>query len=364
MGVRALMATRVLVLVGTKKGGFILESDAERRQWELRGPVCGGWPIYHFSFDRASRTLYAGGGDEWYGAAVWRSDDLGESWSHSSEGLSYGEGGPNIKAVWSVAAAHGTVYAGVEPAGLFASQDGGQSWRQVSGLREHPSQATWMPGGGGLCLHSIVPHPADPKRLWVGISAVGTFYSEDGGATWAARNRGVRADFLPDPNVETGHCVHNLQLSSNGAEYLFQQNHCGVYRSVDGGLSWQEITAGLPSSFGFPMAVHPREAKTIFVLPLNGDIAGRFMPDARAAVWRSRDGGDRWERLSNGLPQKDAYFGVLRQALATDRLDPAGVYFGTGGGHFFASADEGESWQELATYLPPIWSVEAMVIED
>lgn len=358
------MATRVLVLVGTKKGGFILESDERRREWRVSGPHCDTWPIYHLKADPITQTLYAGGGNEWFGAAVWRSDDLGRTWSHSSQGLSYGEGGPTIKAVWSVAAAHGTVYAGVEPAGLFASRDGGATWQHVDGLREHPSRPTWTPGGGGLCLHSIVPHPADQDRLWVAISAVGTFYTEDGGATWTPRNRGVRADFLPDPSVETGHCVHNLQLSSNGAGHLYQQNHCGLYRSADDGMTWQEITAGLPSQFGFPLAVHPHDPKTIFALPLNGDIAGRYMPDAQAAVWRSRDGGDRWQRLSSGLPQTNAYFGVLRQAMATDRLDPAGVYFGTGGGHLFASSDEGESWQEVATYLPPISSVETLVIED
>jgi photosystem II stability/assembly factor-like uncharacterized protein len=357
------MSAKVLLLVGTKKGGFILESDAERQEWRLREPVCQAWPINHFNADPAHGTLYAAGGNEWYGAAVWRSTDLGETWSHSSEGLNYGEGGPDVKTAWSVAPSNGLVYAGVEPAGLFASEDGGSTWRHVSGLREHPSCPTWMPGGGGLCLHSIVPHPGDPRQLWVAISAAGTFYTADGGATWTAQNRGVRADYAPEKYPETGQCVHNLQVAPGRPERLYQQNHCGVYRSDDGGASWQEITAGLPSQFGFPAAVHPRQPETVYVIPLNADIAGRYMPEGKAAVWRSRDAGARWERLSAGLPQEHAYLGVLRQAMSIDRFDPVGIYFGTGTGHLYASSDEGESWRSIADYLPPITSVEVAVMD-
>jgi photosystem II stability/assembly factor-like uncharacterized protein len=358
------MAQRVLVLLGTKKGGFILEADAGRREWRLSGPLCDTWPINHFSFDPASGTLYAAGGSEWYGAAVWRSDDLGRTWSHSSEGLGYGEGGPDVKTVWSVRAAHGKLYAGVEPAGLFVSENGGRTWAHVRGLREHPSRPMWMPGGGGLILHEIVGHPTDPQQLWVAISAVGTFHTADGGASWTPRNAGVRADFLPEKYPELGQCVHGLALAAGSSELLYQQNHCGMYRSPDGGASWQEITRGLPSQFGFPIALHPRDPDTLYLAPLNGDDQGRYMPDARAAVWRSRDRGDTWQRLAEGLPQDNIYFGAYRQALATDPLSPAGVYLGTSGGHLFASPDEGDSWRTIASFLPTIWSVEVAVVED
>ena len=363
------MGQKVLLLVGTKKGGFILESDGDRREWRMREPVCVGWPVYHMLYDPNSRAVYAAGGSEWYGAAVWRSADLGESWSHSSEGLSYGEGEPTIKTVWSLAPADGNgtgkpaLYAGVEPAGLFRSEDCGASWRHVDGLRDHPSRPNWQAGGGGLCLHSIVAHPSDPKQVWVGISSVGTFHTGDGGTTWTPRNKNVRADFMPERYPEVGQCVHHLLMAPGRPERLYQQNHCGVYRSSDGGASWDEITPGLPSQFGFPMAAHPRDPETVYVIPLDGDDQGRFMPKGKAAVWRSRDGGSHWERRDAGLPQEGAYFGVLRQAMAVDPLDRAGVYFGTSGGHLFGSADEGESWQEIATYLPPIWSVETAVID-
>jgi photosystem II stability/assembly factor-like uncharacterized protein len=357
------VSSKVLVLIGTRKGAFILESDARRQEWGLRGPFCEAWPINHFIADPARATLHAGGGSEWYGAAVWRSADLGATWSHSSEGLNYGEDGPDLKTVWSVAPSNGTLYAGVEPAGLFASQDGGDTWSHVRGLREHPSRPNWMPGNGGLCLHSIVPHPTDHQQVWVGISAVGTFHTSDGGATWTPQNRGVRADFLPDKYPETGQCVHNLQLSPSQPERLYQQNHCGVYRSDDGGAYWQEISAGLPSDFGFPVAVHPRQSETLYVIPLSGEDNSRTMPEGKTAVWRSRDGGECWERLTAGLPQEHAHLGVLRQGMAADRLDPAGIYFGTSTGHVFASADEGESWTEIASYLPAILSVEVAVMD-
>lgn len=360
------MAKKVLVLLGTKKGAFILESDARRRSWELRGPFCETWPLKHVIGDPSNGVIYAAGGNEWFGPAVWKSTDLGKTWTHSSEGLSYGEGQDPIKAAWSLARGQGnTLFAGVEPAGLFRSDDGGQSWTHVAGLREHPSRPQWQPGGGGLILHSIVPHPNDENQIWVAISTAGVFYSADAGESWAPRNRGTRADYMPDDQKypELGQCVHCIVMAPGTSERLYQQNHCGMYRSDDGGRNWVSIENGLPSSFGFPAAAHPRDPDTLYLVPLNGDIAGRFMPDAKAAVWRTRDGGATWQDLREGLPQRNAFLGVLRQALATDTLDPAGVYFGTSSGAVFASADEGESWNCIALHLPTITSVETLVVD-
>ena len=359
------MAEKVLVLIGTKKGAFLLESDKARRSWSLRGPFCDTWPINHIAADPETGIIYAGGGNEWFGPAVWKSTDLGESWTHSSEGLAYPEGETPVKTVWSIAPRNGRIYSGVEPAGLFVSEDKGESWSHVQGLRDHPSREHWQPGGGGLILHSIVPHAADPGQIWVGISTAGVFHTADGGKSWEPRNQGTRCDFLPEDQryPEFGQCVHCVVAASGMPERLYQQNHCGMYRSDDGGKSWVSIEEGLPSSFGFPAAAHPRDPGTVFLLPLNGDIKGRYVPDGAAAVWRTRDGGTNWQALREGLPQQNAFIGVLRQAMATDRLDPAGVYFGSSSGSLFASPDEGESWACIAEHLPAISSVETLVID-
>ena len=359
------MTEKVLVLLGTKKGAFILESDRERRAWDLRGPFCEHWPMNHVKADPATGTIYGGGGNEWFGPAVWKSEDLGESWTHSSEGLAYETGAAPIKSVWSVAPCGSCLYAGVEPAGLFRSDDGGQSWRHIAGLQQHPTRPHWQPGGAGLILHSLVPHPTDPRQIWIGISAAGVFHTADGGETWEPRNTGTRCDFLPEEQryPEFGQCVHNLVMAPGMPDRLYQQNHCGMYRSDDGGRHWQSIEAGLPSSFGFPAAAHPVDPATLFLLPLNGDVKGRYCPDGKAAVWRTRDQGMSWQALREGLPQKNVFFGVLRQAMATDRLTPAGVYFGTTGGALYASADEGEGWRRIAEHLPAILSVETLVVE-
>lgn len=359
------MAQKLLILLGTKKGAFILESDGDRRAFELRGPYCETWPINHVVGDPATGAIHAAGGDAWFGPAVWTTGDFGKSWTHSSDGLAYAEGEDPIKSVWSLSKADDALYAGVEPAGLFRSEDGGTTWAHVAGLRDHPTRTEWNPGGAGLILHAIVPDPKDTRRLWVAISAAGVFHSADRGATWEPRNRGTRADYNPEDQryPEVGQCVHGLTMAAGMPDRLYQQNHCGMYRSDDGGRQWHSIEAGLPSTFGFPAAAHPRDPDTLYLCPLNGDIAGRYMPDARAAVWRTRDGGASWRDLREGLPQSNVFFGVLRQALATDRLAPAGVYFGTNSGELYASADEGESWRRIAQHLPMITSVETMVVE-
>jgi photosystem II stability/assembly factor-like uncharacterized protein len=357
------MTQRTLVLVGTPKGAFILESDAARRDWSVRGPLCDGWPVHDISVEPGTNALLAGAGSPWFGPAVWRSEDLGETWTHSSEGITYGDDGPKIETVWNVIRGVDAIYAGVQPAGLFRSVDDGRTWSHVEGLRNHPSRPAWQPGAGGLILHTIVPHPSDAERMWVGISAVGVFETQDGGESWATRNTGVRAEFNPGNRYpEFGQCVHKLVLADDG-ERLYQQNHCGVYRSTDGGAHWEEITGSLPSDFGFVMAAHPRDPMTAWTIPLTDPMNGRLMIDGAAAVWRTEDGGDSWIRSGDGLPQKDAYVGVLREAMAVDRHDSVGVYFGTSTGQLYGSADEGHTWSRIADNMPPIWSVETLVVD-
>ena len=359
------MAQKLHLLIGTKKGAFLLDGDAGRGSWTLRGPCCEAWPITHVVADPARGIIYGAGGNEWFGPAVWKSEDLGATWTHSSEGLAYPEGEDPIKAVWSLAPDRGGLYAGVEPAGLFRSEDAGRTWRHLAGLRDHPSRPEWQPGGGGLILHHVLPHPEDEGQIWVAISTGGVFHSADGGETWAPRNKGTRNDFSPEDQryPEYGQCVHSMVMAAGRTERLYQQNHCGMYRSDDGGQSWDSMEAGLPSTFGFPAVAHPRDPETLFLVPLNGDAQGRFMPDGQTAVWRTRDGGATWQDLRAGLPQENAFLGVLRQALATDPLVPAGVYFGTTSGALFASADEGETWRCIVQHLPAITSVETLMVE-
>ncbi len=358
------MAARIRILLGTRKGLFILESGPDRRRWELRGPFCETWPIHHAIGDPTTGTIFAAGGNAWFGPAVWRSDDLGATWTHSSHGLTYGQGEVPVTSVWSLATRNGILFAGVDPAGLFRSEDRGCSWRHVAGLRNHESRPQWQPGAGGLILHAILPHPEDPDQIWVAISAAGVFHTSDGGETWAPRNRGTRCDFNPPESryPEVGQCVHGLAMAAGQPMRLYQQNHCGMYRSDDGGLSWSSIELGLPSDFGFPVLAHPRDPDTLFLLPLNGAAIGRYVPEARAAVWRSRDGGASWRDLRAGLPQQNAFFGVLRQAMAADALEPLGVYFGTSTGGLYASVGEGDAWSCIAEHLPPISSVETLVL--
>lgn len=358
------MSQRVLLMVGTVKGGFLLESDEHRIDWKVRGPFCNGWEVSHMSLDPATGSIVAAGYSEIWPKtipAVWRSADLGETWTRSDAGLSYGEDEPTLKRIWNLTAAHGALYAGVEPAGLFRSDDGGENWNHIAALREHPTRPNWYPGNGGLCLHSLVAHPSDPDQLWVGTSAAGIFYTADGGKSWEPRIQGTRDPYAPRGERSWGGCVHKLVRAGDEPLLLYHQFHTGVYRSENGGELWQEITGNLPSDFGFPMIVHPRDRQTVYVVPLDGE--GRVMPKGKGQIYRSRDGGVNWTPLTEGLPPQHAYFNVLREGMAMDSLDPAGIYFGTNTGQLFASATEGDSWRMIADFLPRIFSVETALVE-
>lgn len=356
------MAKKVVLLVGTKKGLFLAESDEQRASWDVRGPFCDAWPVNHAAYDPATNTIYAAGLNAWFGPAIWKSTDLGTSWSHSSEGLTYGEGADPLTAAWLIKPAGHVVYAGVEPAGLFKSSDGGVNWEQVQGLRDHPSRPHWQPGGGGLMVHTMEVDPRDPNHMYVGISVAGVFETTDGGATWAPRNNGVDFDF-PTEVPDIANCAHHFELDRKEPDVIFQQSHAGMFISRDRGANWTRVESGLPSTFGFPAVSHPHKAGCYYIAPLNGDQVGRFMPDGATAIYRTQDYGQSWEPLRTGLPQEGAYFGVLRQAMATDGLKPPGIYAGSSTGHLFASADEGESWSEIASYFPMISSIEAYVVE-
>ncbi|MBX5473930.1 MAG: exo-alpha-sialidase [Thermoleophilia bacterium] len=355
---------RTLLVIGTRKGCFLLESD-DRRRFALRGPFCEGWPVYHAVYDPDSGAIYAAAASEWHGSAVWRSADLGETWRHSSEGLAYADGGRKLSKVSTLAVAHGRVLAGVEAVGIFESRDGGETWSLLSALEGQPGRERWDDPAsqppGRLGVAAILPDPDEPARFWATVQGIGVFETADDGRTWTPRNRGLRAEW-PREHEEVGFCVHKLVRSSADGDRMYQQNHCGVHRSDDGGLSWVEITEGLPSDFGFAAAAHPHDRDTFYVVPLDPG-HGRCMPEGRAAVWRTRDAGSSWQRLDRGLPQQSAYLGVLREAMAIDASDTPGLYVGTSTGQVFASADEGERWSEIASYLPPISSVEVAILD-
>jgi photosystem II stability/assembly factor-like uncharacterized protein len=356
---------KTLLLIGTRKGAFVLESE-DRRDWTLRGPLCESWPVYHAIHDAKSGALYAAAASEWHGSAVWRSTDLGETWALSSEGIGYGDDDPRkVSKVSSLAVSDGRLLVGVEAPGIFESTDGGESWSLLSTLAGQPGSELWDDPAnqppGHLGISALLTEPDDAAHFWAIVQGIGIFETDDGGTSWTPRNKGLRADW-PRVHEEVGFCVHRLVRSPSDPDRMYQQNHVGMHRSDDAGHTWQEISDGLPTEFGFAAAVHPHDRDTFYVIPLDPGHA-RCMPDGQAAVWRTRDGGSSWQKLTRGLPQEHAHLGVLRAAMAIDRDDLPGLYFGTSTGQLFASTDEGDSWTELADHLPPIWSVEVARID-
>ena len=392
----------IRVLVGTKKGAFILTADGAREKWSVAGPYFAGWEVYHLKGSPVdSDRIYAAQHNDWFGQIIQRSNDGGATWEQpgsdpSSTQESPGgtdepampQGQSNLFAYdtseesgrpltthqWYDGTQHpwefarvwhlepsltdpDVVYAGVEDAALFRSTDGGQSWHELAGLRGHDTGAAWSPGAGGMCLHTILLDPADPERIFAAISAAGSFRTEDGGKTWTPINRGLSSNFMPDPTADVGHCVHRLAMHPSNPDRLFMQKHWDVMRSDDAGANWYEISGNLPSDFGFPIDVHAHEPETIYVVPIKSD-SEHFPPEGKLRVYRSRTGGHEWEALSNGLPQKNCYVNVLRDAMAVDSLDPCGIYFGTTGGQVYVSPDGGDRWDAIVRDLPSVLSVE------
>jgi photosystem II stability/assembly factor-like uncharacterized protein len=361
----------VLVLVGTMKGAFLVRSNAARSRWETGGPWFPGQAVYAMAYDARAgrRRLWAGTGSMHWGAVLRSSDDFGKTWTNpEAANVRFpAESGVSLKQIWQIRPGRAdepdTLYCGVEPAALFESHDAGATWSLNRGLFDHPHRPMWQPGGGGLCLHTIVPDPVDRRRLMVAISTGGVYRSDDGGRSWQVKNKGVRADFMPDKYPEFGQCVHKVVVHPARPERLFLQNHWGLYRSDDGGDSWRDIANGVPSDFGFAMVIHPHDPDTVYIVPIESD-EFRCTPEGKLRVYRTRDGGASWEALTRGLPQKDALETVLRDAMAADPLNPAGIYFGTRSGQLWGSNDGGTSWSLIRSGLPPIVCVRAVVVGD
>ena len=367
----------VRVLVGTRKGAFVLTADGKRQHWDVSGPHFAGWEMYHLKGSPADpNRLYASQTSGWFGQQIQRSDDGGKTWEPVGNKFVY-DGVPGMhqtfdgtprpwefKRVWHLEPSltdPDTVYAGVEDAALFKSTDGGQNWHELSGLRTHGTGESWQPGAGGMCLHTILLDPKNDQRIFTAISAAGAFRSDDAGATWLPINKGLRSDQLPDEDAEVGHCVHRLTLHPSRPNVLFMQKHWDVMRTDDSGDNWREVSGNLPTDFGFPIDVHAHEPETIYVVPIKSD-SEHFPIDGKLQVYRSRTGGNEWEALTNGLPQENCYVNVLRDAMAVDRLDACGIYFGTTGGQVYASPDAGDSWAPIVRDLPPVLSVEVQTL--
>ncbi len=393
--------SKVRVLVGTKKGAFILTSDGKRQGWDVSGPHFGGWEIYHLKGSPVDPDrLYASQSTDWFGQIIQRSDDGGKTWHQpgtppnepttTPEGMPKGEsnkfvydtspetGKPLLMHQWYDGTPHpwefkrvwhlepslsdpDTVYAGVEDAALFRTTDGGKTWLEISGLRGHGTGSQWQPGAGGLCLHTILLDPGNDKRIFIAISAAGAFRSDDAGKIWKPINRGLRSEYIPDPTAEIGHCVHRIAMHPSRPDVLFMQKHWDVMRSDDAGESWYEISGNLPSDFGFPIDVHAHEPDTVYVIPIKSD-SEHYPPDGRLRVYRSWTGGNEWEPLTQGLPQSDCYVNILRDAMAVDSLDSCGIYFGTTGGQVYCSANSGDSWAPIVRDLPAVLSVEVQTL--
>jgi len=390
--------SQVRVLVGTRKGAFVLTSDAKRQRWDVSGPHFAGWEIYHVKGSPADpNRLYASQSSAWFGQVIQRSSDGGKTWETPGGGVTPSPGGmpagesnkfvydasPEtgkpltthqwydgtqkpwvFKRVWHLEASlddPDTVYAGVEDAALFRSSDGGETWQELPGLRGHGTGPSWQPGAGGMCLHTILLDPSHPDRIFVAISAAGAFRSDDAGKTWKPINRGLHSQYIPNPTAEVGHCVHRIAMHRSRPNVLFMQKHWDVLRTDDAGEQWREISGNLPTDFGFVIDVHAHEPETIYVLPIKSD-SEHYVPDGKLRVYRSRTGGDEWEALTKGLPQKDCYVNVLRDAMAVDSLDPCGVYFGTSGGQVYGSADAGDNWAPIVRDLPAVLSVEVQTL--
>jgi photosystem II stability/assembly factor-like uncharacterized protein len=367
----------VRVLVGTRKGAFVLTSDAGRKSWDVTGPHFGGWEIYHVKGSPVDpNRIYASQSTGWFGQLIQRSDDGGKTWQPMGNKFVYeGVAGTHLwydgtphpwefKRVWHLEPSltdADTVYAGVEDAAIFRSTDAGQTWQELPGLRTHTTGPKWQPGAGGMCLHTILLDPRHQGRIWVAISSAGAFRSDDAGETWRPINRGLRSEHIPDPNAEVGHCVHRIAMHPTRPNVLFMQKHWDVMRSNDAGDSWEEVSGNLPTDFGFAIDVHAHEPETIYVVPIKSD-SEHYPPDGKLRVYRSRTGGNDWDELTSGLPQRDCYVNVLRDAMAVDTLDSCGVYFGTTGGQVYMSADAGDNWAPIVRDLPAVLSVEAQTL--
>ena len=369
--------SQVRVLVGTKKGAFILTADGKRNDWTVTGPLFGGWEIYHLKGSPVDpNRIYASQSSGWFGQVVHRSDDGGQSWQTVGNQFTYDgvpgthqwyDGTPHpweFTRVWhfepSLTDAD-TVFAGAEDAALFRSTDGGMNWHELSGLRGHGTGPLWQPGAGGMCLHTILLDPTNPQRIFIAISAAGAFRTDDGGQSWTPINQGLVSDYIPDPNAQVGHCVHHVALHPSRPDVLFMQKHWDVMRSDDAGNNWYEISGNLPSDFGFVVDVHAHEPETVYVVPIKSD-SEHYPPEGKLRVYRSRTGGNEWEALSKGLPQENCYVNVLRDAMAVDTLDECGIYFGTTGGQVYASPDGGDTWNTIVHDLPAVLSVEVQTL--